>query len=211
MVITIRSAGSSRESLCVAGAALGILAVWAVLVVSDATAPVSEQLENYQINGYQALNAVEQGLFADLEIAAQDIDAFHDAHGGAWPAIAELAAAFTPPFASDAAWARRGHPTWSLATPGQSAAHVAAYAGISADASVAGSFLLFLEHRHQGVGTDTAPTEEEHFQIWYHNGPDARIPEQLAEAGLIRNGWRQIVPYRGRQELRRLNRGDSAS
>lgn len=209
----VRMTDESAEMLWVGGAVLGIAAAWAALVLRAEPGAAVDGLEDHQINGYEALSAIEQGLYADLEIAGLEIDAFHDGHEGTWPGVDQLAAEFIPPFAADGAWERRGRPAWSLTSTDSDAVHAAAYLGMSSDRGVAGSFLLFLEHRH-GDGDPAANAlveAEEHFQIWYHDGDEVRAPAQLAEPGLIRGGWRQIVPYRGAQELQRLDRGATAS
>lgn len=217
--VVVDSGSGRNEFFYVAAAMVAIMIVWSIAVAGRQRAEDEPSLLEYQIDGYEVLNAVEQGLYADLDTAAYEIDSRHDESGGRWPAIEDLAADAVAPFVADQAWQRRGRPSWSLKQSPHALTHAAAYLGRTVEPAVAGSFVIFMQHRHayagEPEGRDGLPSAGEppgpgevqvdvHQQIWYQAGREAELPADLSEPGLIRKGWKQIAPYSGERELKRL-------
>ncbi|GBL55404.1 hypothetical protein PCLA_03r0753 [Pseudomonas citronellolis] len=173
----VRPAGAGHETLYVLLGALLIvlLAATAIALRQErhaTTAPVAHQLD-----ARRDLNAAEQGIYADLQVAAEEIQA-RLAEAGAAPSPAELAAEGFPPFTRDAAAASRGGHAWGLADD----AAGLRYLGRSAQAGGIGSFLLLL------------PAQGEP-EVWLSRAQPA--PEQApanAEA-LVADGWRQVISH----------------
>ncbi|MGY0709624.1 DUF6162 family protein [Azospirillum argentinense] len=169
----VRRAGAERETLWVLLAAGAILASAALAVglraVPDAEAPLAAHL----IDSRTGLTAAEQGLYADLKAAGEEIAALREAEGRA-PTPEELAAEALPPFASDPSAAARGGHAWTFAGTGDGIA----YAGVSAAPELAGSLVLRLD----GHGAD----------IWLKRAAEAP-PAPPEDAALTAAGWKRIV------------------
>ncbi|AIB16019.1 hypothetical protein ABAZ39_29640 (plasmid) [Azospirillum argentinense] len=169
----VRRAGAERETLWVLLAAGAILASAALAVglraVPDAEAPLAAHL----IDSRTGLTAAEQGLYADLKAAGEEIAALREAEGRA-PTPEELAAEALPPFAADPSAAARGGHAWTLAGTGDGIA----YAGVSAAPELAGSLVLRLD----GHGAD----------IWLKRAAEAP-PAPPEDAALTAAGWKRIV------------------
>jgi hypothetical protein len=182
----VRPAGAGHETLAVlAGCAL-ILAVAGTVVTLRAAPAQSHAVAAHQLDARRDLNAAEQGIYADLRIALDEIDA-ERAGAARLPAVAALADMGLPPFAQDASSAQRGAHAWTLLADGQTQA----YLGLSADSAVAASVLLRVAapapaHDHAQHAGEDQP------DIWMHRSARA-APAALDAAELTRAGWRQVV------------------
>lgn len=183
----VRPAGAGRETLWVMLAAASVLAV-AALVVGTRAQPVAQAaLAPYQIDARTQLNAAEQGVHADLLVAAEEIGALV-AIDKKLPGVEQLREMDLPPFAAGAGAAARGAHEWRTVARGLDAAYV----GRTAAPAVAASFLLRLPASDAGGAKDTHGHGEVG-QVWVQReGPQA-WPEQLDDASLTRQGWRQVV------------------
>ncbi|MDW7556727.1 hypothetical protein D9623_27765 (plasmid) [Azospirillum brasilense] len=173
----VRRAGAERETLWVLLAAGAILASAALAVglraAPDAEAPLAAHL----IDSRTGLTAAEQGLYADLKAAGEEIAALRTAHGRA-PTPAELAAEDLPPFAADPSAAARGGHAWTFAGTLAETGDGIAYAGVSAAPDLAGSLVLRLD----GHGAD----------IWLKRAAEAP-PTPPEDTVLTAAGWKRIV------------------
>ncbi|TWA80342.1 hypothetical protein FBZ83_109148 [Azospirillum brasilense] len=173
----VRRAGAERETLWVALAAGAILVSAALAVglraVPEADAPLAAHL----IDSRTGLTAAEQGLYADLKAAGEEIAALREAEGRA-PTPEELAAEALPPFAADPSAAARGGHAWTFAGPFAETGDGIAYAGVSAAPELAGSLVLRLD----GHGAD----------IWLKRAAEAP-PAPPEDAALAAAGWKRIV------------------
>src|SRR5262245_44218700 len=107
---------------------LAIVALWALAVVGHQRRESQPDLLGYQVSAFDAFNPVEQGIYADLAVAGQEISArFRES--GKFMSVDELAEDSLPPFDMTAAAVRRGSPTWSLVEFVSRDRHVAAYVG----------------------------------------------------------------------------------
>lgn len=182
----VRPAGAGHETLAVlAGCAL-ILAVAGTVVTLRAAPQQSHAVAAHQLDARRDLNAAEQGIYADLRVALDEIDA-ERAGTARLPAVAALAEMGLPPFAQDASSAQRGAHAWTLVADGGAQA----YLGLSADIAVAASVLLRVAaaahaHDHAQHAAEDQP------DIWMHRSARA-APAALDAAQLARAGWRQVV------------------
>ncbi|WP_377805698.1 DUF6162 family protein [Azospirillum sp. A29] len=175
----VRRAGAERETLWVLLAA-GLILATATAAVGLRPAPEAEAaLAPHRIDSRTALTAAEQGLHADLKMAAAEIAALRRTDGRA-PSPAELAAQALPPFAADASAAARGGHAWTLAEAGGTVA----YAGLSADPVTAGSLVLLLDGDGHMDGHGPG--------IWLKRAAEAP-PARLDEASLAAAGWKRIT------------------
>lgn len=185
-LVVVRPAGAGHETLWVSLVAVVVLALAAWVVGVRAPSPATAALATHQIDARTQLNPAEQGVHADLLVAADEIAALRAADRAA-PPVAQLRDMGLPPFsAGPEARARGGHEWRVSALP-----HGLAYMGRSAAPEVAASFVLRVpadaaDHAHRGEA-----------DIWVRregaDGAAAGWPEALDDAALVRQGWRQVI------------------
>ncbi|WP_323716151.1 DUF6162 family protein [Paracoccus aminovorans] len=170
--VLVPPASGRRESLAVAVLVAAILAVAAAVVSLHRDRGELAALPGWQIDLRSGLNAAEQGLTADLLNAAAEIPFLPDSSPQA------LAEEGLPPFVADATAAARGGHGWRLVESGT----FRAWLGLPAQPETARAMLLRLQ--------DRTPT------VWIGETlSDASdlADTDLADAGLIAAGWRQVV------------------
>lgn len=193
IVQTVRPAGAGHETAWVLAACALILTVVATVISLRATPEATQGVPAHQVDARRDLLPAEQGIYADLRVALEEIEM---TGGGDPPTVAALAELGLPPFVQDASNVRRGGHTWVLQANGAARAYV----GLSADTEVAGSLLMRVVssetqghddgHGHGGSGTvDEAHGEPD---VWLHRTA-ATAPASLDDASLVRAGWRQIA------------------
>ena len=101
-VETVRPAGAGHETLYVLLGSVLILALAATVVGLRQQSHEAQALDAHQVDARLDLNAAEQGIYADLQVAAEDIQARLD-DGEAAPSVDELAAEGFPPTSPRAA------------------------------------------------------------------------------------------------------------
>ncbi len=72
------------------------------------------------------------------------------------------------------------------------------YLGTDGKQPQQGSFLLVISHVHAGFQTTNGIT------IWWNPKNHAVMPQSGFRDGLIFSGWKEVVPYSGAQEVKRL-------
>ncbi|MDO9434504.1 DUF6162 family protein [Hydrogenophaga sp.] len=183
----VKPAGAGHETLWVLLAAACILSVAAIVVGVRAQPLAAAALAPNQIDARTQLNAVEQGVHADLLVASEEIEALV-ASDKVLPRIEQLREMELPPFALGAGAGTRGGHEWRTATQG----HEMAYVGRSAAPEVAASMLLRLPAKGEGVAPDAHGHGDEP-EVWVQREGPQTWPEQLDGASLVRQGWRQVV------------------
>jgi len=181
----VRRAGAERETLWVLLAA-GLILATATAAVGLRPAPEAEAaMAPHQLDSRTALTAAEQGLYADLRMAADEIAALRKSDGRS-PPPAELAAQALPPFAADASASARGGHAWTLTKSGGTVAYV----GLSAEPATAGSLVLLLDGHDDG--RDDSHGDGHGPRIWLKRAAEAP-PARLDEASLAAAGWKRIT------------------
>lgn len=183
-VQAIRPAGAGHETAAVlAACAVIVLLATLTIVLRTTSAPVS-QIQTGQIDARHGLTAAEQGVYADLLVAAEEIG-----FAQMPPQVSDLAEQMIPPFVMDAATDRRGGHGWKMKQEGQ----VAAYIGVTQDQNTAGSMLLRVTRSPQA--TTHAEQLGNLAQVWLHKttGAAAQVPASLNPENLRQEGWQQIV------------------
>lgn len=180
----VRPAGAERETLFVL-LLCGAILLAAGLVVTLRTGPVETvAIAQWQIDARDELTTAEQGINADLRVAAEDI-AFA-LEGGTVPTPEELSSEALPPFAGDATTQGRGGHEWSLVNADSG---FAGWLGRSASPEMAGSMLLRIAtgdgHSHDTGGDDRV-------SVWLDRSASASVPG-LSNEALIASGWKEIV------------------
>ncbi|MCO5140147.1 MAG: DUF6162 family protein [Shinella sp.] len=146
-------------------------------------APDVVSVAEWQVDARDGLTAAEQGLNADMKVAAAEIASVLAA--GSVPTPEELAEEALPPFAKDATSKGRGDHLWSL-VPSDGA--FAGWLGETASVEIAGSLLLRIATTADGHGH----TEEGASSVWLSRSADTAV-SGLSNEALIASGWKEIV------------------
>lgn len=176
--VIVRPAGPGRESVAVLGLCLGILVLAGGIIGLHRDPSIATATAQGQLDARSQLTPAEQGILADLRIAADDIVFLSE--GGSAPTPADLADEGLPPFASGPETAARGGHDWSL----DQRSDLLAYLGRSADAERAGDMLLLVD----ATGAEPAT-------VWLGPNLDQRgrdLPANLPD-DLVASGWHEIV------------------
>lgn len=169
---TVRPAGAGHETaLVVLASALilggAVLAVGVRPAVSAAPVPAA-----YQVESRTGLTVAEQGLYADLKMAGEEIVALRRTLGRS-PKPKELAADALPPFVDDSSATARGGHVWNMVKNGDGVAYV----GLSAAPSLAGSMILLMDAHGP--------------EIWLKQ--TIETPPAYDKAALAAAGWKQVI------------------
>lgn len=183
---TVRPAGAGHETLWVALSAACVIAVAAVVVGVRAQPEAAPVAAAHQVDARSGLNAAEQGVHADLLVAAEEIAALQDADGGAVPTVERLSGLGLPPFSAGPETQARGGHEWRLLPAGEAAAYI----GRSAAPTLAGSMLLRVPTR---TAASTAHAHGHGVEVWVQREGAAAWPAAVDDAALIRQGWREVV------------------
>ena len=184
-----------------------ILAVAAGLIALSRNQAEVIRLKSYQISAFHTLTGHDQGIFSDLWTAALEIEALHRDQGEIWATADELRDRdlALSPFLEDELWRLRGAHRWRLFTYDQPNVHRAAYVGKSSNESIAGNFIVLSEHFHSIDGSYYIGVNKPRpYTIWFN--PEWSLPPNISEGTLIASGWKEVIPYSGRDELKRLKR-----
>ncbi len=185
-VQVVRPAGAGHETLWVLLAAAGVLALAALVIGVRAQPEAAAALATHQVDARTQLNAAEQGVHADLLVAADEIAALRDSEQ-AMPTVEALRDMGLPPFSAGPEARARGEHEWRASPQG----HDLAYVGRSAEPQVAASFLLRLP---ASVGKETAGhAHGDAVEIWIQREGPVAWPEGIDDPALVRQGWRQVV------------------
>jgi hypothetical protein len=205
--VIVRPVKQRGEILFVVIATVLILLLAAVVIGARKKVDPAQKLKYYQLSVFSQLSSTEQGLFMDLYTSAFDIEVYHKDNREEWPDIATLEANLIAPYTRDASWENRGRISWTMKPMDRDNVHRCLYMGQSADTSVTGSFVLFFEHYHTMDGAYFyGINKKQPFMIWYKRG-SFTLPADVTEGTLVSSGWKEAVPYRGKEMLEKLNRG----
>lgn len=175
-VQVVRPAGAGHETLYVLLFSLLILAVAATVVGLRGERHDETRIEAHQIDARRDLNAAEQGIYTDLRVAFDEIQARREEEPGL-ASVELLAEEGFAPFVADASSITRGEHQWR-AVPGN------AYMGLSPRPETAGSFLLLVPEAHDGVA-----------DVWLSRDAQPALPAELTASALQAAGWKQIAAH----------------
>lgn len=181
----IKPAGVGHESMWVLGLCAAIIAVAGLVVSLRVTPETTTEIAEYQIDARRDLTVAEQGLYADLLIAVDEIAAIGDATP---PTVAALTEEGLSPFFKDVTSVQRGDHVWTDVTANGDVA----YLGVTGDTAIAGSLLLRLppQEKHDGHAHDAAPVVA---TVWLNRQAQVGTPARLSDDDLVKAGWRHVV------------------
>jgi len=203
----VRPNGGRKETFIVAAVVAGILAVNAAEVSARRTDASEPRLLEWQISAFYDLDSADQAIYNALSAAAEELWWAHgelltfgteEERANPWPTVEQLDADYLmPPFHRDASWAAQGEVEWqriaSFSFEGS-----AVYFGSGGKLDGQSAYLLSLSHTHKGA------TYADGASVWVHADPNAAPPDTVKRDSLILNGWKEVVPYSGAMEVKRL-------
>lgn len=198
--VTVSPARSMRESVWVAAAIIVIVGAMMLFAKLNARHEEKLTLSDWQISAFDDLEPTDQAIYNSLYAAAETLWVNYEFEKQ-WTAIADLDVAEygLAPFVRDLSWQQTGEVQWQL-IKSFSFDGATAYFGNGGKVEGQGAYLLILSHAHKGASYVNQSV------VWLHPDANASAPDTIVRDSLIRNGWREIVPYSGDSELRRLGR-----
>ncbi|MEO8316564.1 MAG: hypothetical protein ABI645_17430, partial [Pseudomonadota bacterium] len=121
-----------------------------------------------------------------------------------WPNLKDLQETLLPPFIKDKSWQQNGSLNWTLYEPlpeGEMQGSTM-YLGTDGQQPQQGSFLLVIGHVHAGFQNTNS------ILIWWNKQNHVAMPQSGFRDSLILQGWREVVPNTGAQEVKRIFGGD---
>ena len=171
---------------------------------SAAPAPVDEGLDSADASRSGADQAIYNSLYTvkdEIPFIYDDINQFNPPGTVfRWPNLEHFQDWLLPPFYRDTSWEQNGSLQWTLHEPlaeGEMQGS-AMYLGTRGRLPEQGSFLLVIGHVHAGFTNNNA------IMIWWNPKNAVEMPGSGFADQLILQGWREVVPYSGAQEIRRL-------
>ncbi len=207
-VYEVPPAGSRYEGAWIFGCTLLVLLVLGVYVSEQGREDTVQEIYEWQVSAFATLTGADQAIYNSLYTVKDEIPYIYDdinafnAPGEKfhWPSIEEFQEYLLPPFYRDTSWEQTGSLQWSLYEPlaeGEMQGSTM-YLGTDGQLEGQGSFLLIIGHVHAGFTNNNA------IVIWWNPANHVEMPESGFQDGLILRGWKQVVPYSGEEEVRRI-------
>ncbi len=209
----VRPTGARFEGLALFAATIVILGALALYVRELGRENTVEPLYDWQISAFDGLTGADQAIYNSLYTVKDEIPFIYDdvnrfnepGQKFRWPNLQDFQDLLLPPFYQDTSWEQNGSLAWSLYEPlpeGEMQGSTM-YLGTDGKLAEQGSFLLVIGHVHAGF------TNNNSIVIWWNKSNHVTMPESGFRDTLILQGWREVVPYSGDQEVKRLF-GDDA-
>jgi hypothetical protein len=212
----VRSAGARHEGLALVAATAVILGGLALYVRELGREEATEPLYEWQVSAFETLAGADQAIYNSLYTVKDEIPYIYDdinlfnppGTQFRWPNLDDFQDWLLPPFYKDTSWEQNGALTWSLYEPlaeGEMQGSTM-YLGTDGRLPGQGSFLLVIGHVHAGFQNNNA------ILIWWNEKNHVEMPQSGFRDVLILEGWKEVVPYSGAQEVERIfGRGPSDS
>jgi hypothetical protein len=204
----VRPAGARHEGLALIAATAAIVGALAVYVRGLGREEATEPLYEWQVSAFETLTGADQAIYNSLFTVKDEIPYIYDDINQfnppgvkfRWPNLDDFQDWLLPPFYKDTSWEQNGALTWSLYEPlaeGEMQGSTM-YLGTDGRLPGQGSFLLVIGHVHAGFTNNNA------ILIWWNERNHVEMPQSGFRDGLILEGWKEVVPYSGAQEVQRI-------
>lgn len=204
----VRPAGARYEALVIGIAAIAVAGILALYVHERGREADRAPLFEWQVSAFDTLTGADQAIYNSLYTVKDEIPYLYDdinlnnAPGVKfrWPNIKDFNDALMAPFLRDRSWEQNGELQWSFFQPlaeGEMQGSTM-YLGTDGKAPNQGSFLLIIGHVHAGF------TNSNSIVIWWNKKNHVTMPESGFRDGLILQGWREVVPHNGADEVKRI-------
>lgn len=196
----IAPAGGGRETLWIFSVVVAIVVGMGMFAQFNAQREERFRFADWQISAFDDLGPTDQAIYNALYSAAETLWANYE-FDRQWTAVVDLDIPEygVAPFVRDVSWKQTGEVQWQL-IKSFSFEGGTAYFGNRGKVPGQGAYLLILTHSHKGA------SYADQSVVWLNPDPNIAAPETIVRDSLIRNGWREIVPYSGDTEMRRLGR-----
>jgi len=207
-IMEVRPAGSRYEALLLAGAVVATIAILGIYVKLQGLDESPEPIYDWQVSAFNTLTGADQAIYNSLYTVKDEIPYIYDdinmwnqpGEKFHWPNLENFQEYLLPPFYQDTSWEQNGSLQWSLYEPlpeGEMQGSTM-YLGTDGQLPNQGSFLLVIGHVHAGFTNNNA------IMIWWNEANHVEMPDSGFRDGLILRGWKEVVPYSGDQEVRRI-------
>ena len=188
------------ETVMLIAAAIGVAGLTWLYAEEYGIEEKTQTILDWQISAFSGLTGVDQAIYNELLVAADEVN-WLVYYNGYWPDDKEFQENLLPPFYRDLSWERNGSVQWVLKNVIQEgeAQGLTLYHGSQGTLAEQGAYLLVIDHKHAG-GVQVSPAT-----IWWNADRFAPVPETSEVASLVLHGWREVVPYQGKDEVERLN------
>jgi hypothetical protein len=204
----VKPAGARLEGWILAAATLAVLATLALYVRAHGRENAVRPLYDWEISAFDDLSGADQAIYNalytvkdEIPLIYDDINLFNEpGQKFRWPNLEDFENVLLPPFYRDRSWEQNGSLQWTLHEPlaeGEMQGSTM-YLGTDGQLPGQGSFLLIIGHVHAGFQNNNA------IVIWYNAQNHVEMPESGFRDKLILQGWREVVPYSGELEVKRL-------
>jgi hypothetical protein len=209
----VRPAGARFEGLALAAATLAVVGALALYVRELGTEGAAEPLYDWQVSAFDTLTGADQAIYNSLYTVKDEIPYIYDDINQfnepgvkfRWPNLTDFQDWLLPPFYQDTSYEQNGSLTWTLFEPlaeGEMQGSTM-YLGTDGKLPGQGSFLLVIGHVHAGFTNNNA------IVIWWNAKNHVEMPQSGFRDGLILQGWKEVVPLSGAQEVRRIFGGNA--
>jgi hypothetical protein len=212
-VYVVRPAGSRLEGLALVVATIAVIGALVLYVYERGDEHSVEPIYDWQVSAFAGLTGADQAIYNSLYTVKDEIPYIYDdinrfnepGQKFHWPGLTDFQDWLLPPFYKDTSWERQGSLKWTLFEPlpeGEMQGYTM-YLGSDGTIAGQGSFLLVIGHVHAGFQNTNAMT------IWWIGKTHMDMPNSGFRDGLILQGWKEVVPYSGAAEVKRLFGADA--
>jgi uncharacterized protein DUF6162 len=205
----VRPAGLRLEAAMLVVATLAVIATLGFYVHQHGRNDKQRALYEWQVSAFGTLTGADQAIYNALYSAKDDIPFLYDDINQMnppgvkfhWPTLKELQEAELPPFLEDTSWQQNGALKWGLHEPlaeGEMQGSTM-YLGTDGRLPGQGSFLLVIGHVHAGFQNSNQ------IAIWWNAKNHVDMPGSGNSDRLILQGWQQVVPHSGANEVKRIS------
>jgi hypothetical protein len=204
----VRPAGSRYEGAVLSAVTVTLLATLALYVETRGRNEDVQEIYDWQVSSFNTLTGADQAIYNSLYSVMEEIPYIYDdvnlfnAPGELfrWPSLQDFQDYLLPPFFMDTSWEQNGSLQWTLFEPAPEGEMQgsAMYLGTDGQLPEQGSFLLVISHIHAGFTNSNA------IVIWWTEANHAEMPGNGVRDSLILRGWKEVVPYSGSEEVRRI-------
>ena len=204
----VRPAGSRYEGVVLSAVTVTLLAILALYVETRGQNEDVQEIYDWQVSSFNTLTGADQAIYNSLYSVMEEIPYIYDdvnlfnAPGELfrWPSLQDFQDYLLPPFFMDTSWEQNGSLQWTLFEPAPEGEMQgsAMYLGTDGQLPAQGSFLLVISHIHAGFTNSNA------IVIWWNDANHAEMPGNGVRDSLILRGWKEVVPYSGSEEVRRI-------
>jgi Family of unknown function (DUF6162) len=207
-IYEVAPARSRYEGLALLAVTISMVGSVALYVKERGRNDEPEQIYDWQVSAFSTLTGADQAVYNSLYTVKDEIPYIYDdinqfnAPGEKfhWPSLDNFQDYLLPPFYRDTSWEQTGSLEWSLFEPLPEGEMQGSTMYLGTDGKLAGqgSFLLVIGHVHAGFTNNNA------IVIWWNAANHVEMPESGFRDSLILRGWKEVVPYSGDQEVKRI-------